>query len=249
MGVDAGDFDNDGDEDLFLTNLPGQGSNLLVNDGTGVFEDVSVRSKVGPSSLGFTGFGAAWLDLENDGLLDVIVANGAVAIRPGHPPGGFPYDERNQLFRNAGDGTFEDVSARVTAFEASDVSRGIAVGDIDNDGDADVVLTNNNGPVRLLINQIGARQHWIGLRLVDRGGGRDPLGARAVIEREDGVTLVRRARSDGSYASANDPRVLAGLGTSGRLRRVQVNWPDGSTDSWTDVETDRWTTLRQGTSR
>lgn len=249
MGVDAGDVDDDGDEDLFMTHLPDQGNNLYVNDGAGSFEDASVRARLGPPSLGFTGFGTAWLDVDNDGRLDLLAVNGAVAIGPKRAAGTFPYDERKLLFKNTGDGRFDNVSARGgPAFETSDVSRGAAFGDIDNDGDIDVLVANNNGPARLLVNRVGNGRRWIGLKLVGRAGGRDMLGARVAIER-DGVTLWRRARSDGSYASANDPRVLAGLGDNPLIRRVRVVWPSGRTEHWSDLTSDRWFTLEEGTGQ
>jgi len=248
MGVDAGDFDNDGDEDLFMTHLPHEGNNLYVNDGSAMFDDRSTPSGLGPASLGYTGFGTAWFDYDNDGWLDLLAANGAVHLRPGRAGGKFPYDERNLLFRNLGNGKFEEVSKRAgPVFELSEVSRGAAFGDIDNDGDIDVLITNNNGPVRLLINEIGNRNHWLGLRLVGSREKRDMLGARVGIVLADGRTLWRRARSDGSYASANDPRVLVGLGTASQPVRVRVVWPDGRTEEWAGVTVDRWMTLTEGT--
>jgi hypothetical protein len=254
MGVDAGDFDNDGDEDLFMTHLPAEGNNLYVNNGAGLFEDMSAPSGVGPQSLGYSGFGTAWVDVDNDGWLDVLAVNGAIEAIKGRPPDArFPYDERNTLFRNLGDGRFENIASRAgAAFAAAEVSRGAAFGDIDNDGDVDVVVTNIHAPARLLINEIGSRRHWIGLRLVGAQGSgqaRDMLGARVEIVRDGAPALVRRVRTDGSYASANDPRVLGGLGENTTTPHVRVRWPDGKIDEWRDVPVDRWTTLRQGDSR
>jgi hypothetical protein len=258
MGVDAGDFDNDGDEDLFVTEQTGEGANLFVNDGTGTFEDRSERSGLGAATLPFTGFGTAWLDFDNDGWLDLLTVNGAVQIIQALAQAGdrFPLHQRKQLFRNLHDGRFEDVTARAGAvFRLSEVGRGAAFGDIDNDGDTDVVVANNNGPVRLLINHIGSLKHWIGLRLVGFGavgppgarrGLRDMLGARVEVVRKDGLKLVRRARSDGSYASANDPRVLVGLGDSRDPVDVRVTWPDGRTERFGKLAIDRYSTLQEG---
>ena len=249
MGVDAGDFDNDGDEDLFITELSGQGSTLYVNDGTGLFEEQSARTGIRLMTLPYTGFGAGWFDYDNDGWLDILAVNGLVTqnldtLGPDNP---FPLQQPNLLIRNLGMGKFEDVTHRAGAvFRLSEVGRGAAFGDIDNDGDVDVVVTNAAGQVRLLLNQVGNRQHWLGLRLVGADGLRDMLGARVAIIRSEGPALWRRARADGSYASANDPRVVVGLGRSTAVRAIQVIWPSGRVEEWSGVAVDRYTTLREG---
>ena len=249
MGVDAGDFDNDGDEDLFMTHLMREGNNLYVNDGTGRFADRSARTRLGGASLPYTGWGTSWFDYDNDGWLDLLAVNGTVVMVEGREREHFPYDQRMRLFRNLGDGRFEDTSARAGAvFDLPAVGRGAAFGDVDNDGDVDVLVGNDAGPARLLINEVGNRNHWFGLRLVGTGG-RDMLGARVAIERPGVPALWRRARSDGSYASANDPRVLVGLGASEAVPDVTVHWPDGSAERWAALPIDRWQTLRQGTGQ
>ena len=252
MGVDAADFDNDGDEDLFITELVGQGVDLYVNHGPASFEEQSARAGLRLPTLPFTGFGAAWLDVDNDGWLDLLTVNGAVtqnvdAVARREP---FSLRQRKQLFRNRGNGTFEDVSARGgPAIMTPDVSRGAAFGDVDNDGDIDVVVGNASGPLRLLRNTVGQRRHWVGLRLVGRTERRDMLGARVAVVRGDGSIVWRRARADGSYASANDPRVLAGLGESTVRPRVRVQWPDGRMEEWSGLEIDRYHTLVEGAGR
>jgi len=251
MGVDAGDFDNDGDEDLFITELVSQGSTLYVNDGTGLFEDQSARTLIRLPSLPYTGFGAAWFDFDNDGWLDILAVNGRVTqnletLGPDNP---FPLQQRNLLLRNLGNGQFADVTARAgDALELSEVSRGAAFGDIDNDGDVDVLVGNAAGRVRLLINNIGNQNHWVGLRLVGAHTPRDMIGARVSVQGEWSIRW-RRARADGSYASAQDPRVLVGLGQSAEPVRVRVTWPGGGVEEWTDVPVDRYTTLTEGENR
>ena len=263
MGIDAGDYDNDGDEDIFITNWLAQMNILYVNMGGGVFEDRKAATGLGPPSLAKTGFGAAWLDYDNDSWLDLFTANGSVSIieaqaRVNDP---FPLKMLNQLYRNLGNGRFEDVSSKAgKAFTLNDVSRGAAFGDIDNDGDEDVVIGTAAGPARLLINNIGNKNHWVGLRLVGRvlsdapgqagpkgPALRDQIGARVEVIRRSGGPLWRRARSDGSYASANDPRVLVGLGASTDPVRLKVSWPSGKTEEFGEVPLDRWTTLTEGT--
>lgn len=250
MGVDAGDFDNDGDEDLIMTELTGQGFNLYVNDGAAHFRDASALSGIGPTSTQFTGWGTSWFDFDNDGLLDTFSANGTIITLEGHEKVPFPYDQHRLLFRNLGNGRFEDVTAKAGAsFAMSESGRGAAFGDIDNDGDVDILVGNDAGRARLLINNIGNRQHWIGLRMIGASVARDMLGTKVQVTRADGKSLWRRVRSDGSYASANDPRVLVGLGDSATPVHVQAVWPDGRREEWSDVSIDKWTTLKQGTGR
>jgi enediyne biosynthesis protein E4 len=251
MGVDAGDFDNDGDEDLFMTELTGEGSNLFVNDGAGLFEDQTAHSGLGLHSLAYTGFGTGWFDFDNDGWLDILTVNGTIAaieaLRRANDL--FPLHQRKQLFRNLGNGRFEDVTDRAgAAFQLSEVGRGAAFGDIDNDGDVDVLVGNDAGRTRLLMNNVGARNHWLGLRLVGAQVRRDMYGARVAVFRPNGPTLWRRARADGSYASANDPRVLVGLGDSAGPSRVRVIWPSGRVEEFAGVAVDRYTTLKEGSA-
>ena len=252
MGIDAGDFDNDGDEDLFVTNWMAQMNVIYVNDGGANFEDRRGATGLGPPILAKTGFGAAWFDYDNDSWLDLLAVNGSVAIIEAQARNRDPFPLRmpNQLYRNLGNGRFEDVSSRAgKAFLLSEVSRGAAFGDIDNDGDTDVIIGNAAAPAHLLVNETGNRQHWLGLRLVDAARQRDALGARVSIVRANAPTLIRRARVDGSYASANDARVLVGLGSSTERPRVRVQWPDGTSEEWADVPIDRYTTLVQGTGK
>jgi hypothetical protein len=249
MGVDAGDFDNDGDEDIFITNWLNQMNILYRNDGTGNFEDRKAASGLGPPSLAKTGFGTAWFDYDNDGWLDLFVANGAVATlealaRAKDP---FPLRMTSQLYRNLRNGRFEDVSDRAGAiFKEAAVGRGAAFGDVDNDGDTDILVGNAAGPLRLLINNIGNRNHWLGLRLLGQRVPRDMVGARVEVRRAGQQTLYRRARADGSYASANDPRVLVGLGESTTPPSLRVTWPDGNVEEFAGVQIDRYSTLREG---
>lgn len=252
MGVSAEDFDMDGDVDLFMTHLDGETNTVYVNEGGGTFTDRSVETGLATPSRRYTGFGTAWFDMDNDGDLDLLVVNGEVnAIDELYRAGDdFPYEQRNQLFENLGDGTYREITEEAgAAFEPVEVSRGALFGDLDNDGDVDVVITNNDGPARVLLNQVGGARPWLGLRLVTGSGAtlRDALGARVELLRRDAASLWRRVRTDGSYASANDPRVLFGLGDGPKIEGVRVHWPDGSVETFRDVTPGRYTTLRRGT--
>ncbi len=249
MGVDAADFDNDGDEDLFMTHLLNETNTLYRNDGSGWFEDQSSGTQLAPPSVPFTGFGTAFLDYDNDGWLDVLALNGHVstleALAKDNDP--YPLHQPNQLFRNLDGDQFEDVTSGAgPVFELSGVSRGGAFGDVDNDGDTDVLVVNNNGRARLLINQTGQRRHWLGLRLMDRRLKRDLLGTRVAVFLNGGRTLWRRVRTDGSYASSNDPRLLFGLGDETQVLKVRAEWTDGTQEEWSGLPVDRYTVLYRG---
>jgi hypothetical protein len=252
MGVDAGDFDRDGDEDLFITHLKHETNTLYLNRGDGSFDDHSVLSDLGAPSRDLTGFGTSWFDYDLDGWLDLLVVNGAVQsleelVAAGDP---YPLHQPDQLYRNLGNGRFRDVSETASPyFRLSDVGRGAVFGDLDNDGDTDIIVCNNNGPVRLLINEAANPEHGLGVVLMAAGGPRDPLGARVGFFREGEPTLWRRVRTAGSYASAGDPRVLVGLGGRAPVDRVRVEWPSGRIEEWNDVATGAYVTLEEGAGR
>lgn len=257
MGIDAADVDSDGDEDLFMTHLTRESNTLYVNDGKGLFHDRSLKSGLANASWSATGFGTAFLDVDNDSWLDLLAVNGSVYIlfelaRQGDP---YPLHQPNQLFRNLGperDGIvrFEEISQQGgEALELSEVSRGALFGDVDNDGDTDVVVTNNSGPARLLLSTATEQpqpNHWLGLRLVAGEPLRDQLGARVALHIEGRPPIWRRARSDGSYASANDPRVLVGLGQVAKVETVEVHWPGGEAETWPAPTIDQYHTLEKG---
>ena len=209
MGVDAGDFDGNGTEDIFVTHLMDETNTLYTNLGKGLFEDRTREAGLGLPGHRFTGFGTLFFDYDNDGWLDLLIANGAVQLLPDLMRKGdrFALGQPNQLFHNDGKSKFVETSDRAgDAFQLLEASRGAAFGDIDNDGDTDVLLTNNNGPARLFLNQVGNRNHWLGLRLIGKEKGRDMLGAPVEIVISKNQSLWRRVRTDGSYLSANDPR-------------------------------------------
>jgi len=251
MGVDAADVDGDGDMDLFMTHLERESNTFYLNLGNAVFDDRTVEMGLHVPSLSYTSFGTRFCDFDNDGWLDLMVLNGAVRIiealaRQGDP---YPLHQRNQLFRNNGDGNFLEISNQVgPAFDASRVSRGAAFGDVDNDGDTDVLICNNNGPARLLLNQCESnnKNNWIGIRAVDQDGRSDVLQARIEVVDSEGNSIWRRIHTDGSFCSAGDPRVVVGLGKRTEVSEVIVHWPDGETLRWNNPPTGQYTTLRKG---
>ena len=250
MGIASGDFDLDGDEDLFVTNIAGETFVLYVNDGRGNFEDARTRAGLATPTAAFTGFGTDWIDYDNDGWPDLFVANGGVNIVESQRGQPTPFRMTNQLFHNVADKTgrrFEETSAAAgPAFARAEISRGAAFGDIDNDGDIDIVVSNNGGPVRLLLNQAGGTNHWLQVRLDQRPGNRFGIGALISIERAGQPTLRRRVRTDGSYLSASDVRVHFGLGSSAAIGAVVVQWPDGALERWTGITADKAVMLRRG---
>jgi hypothetical protein len=250
MGVDIADFDNNGTEDIFLTHLTRERSTLFVNRGEGYFEDRSIEAGVAAPSVPFTGFGTAFLDYDNDGWLDIVAANGAVkqieTLRAAGDP--FPMHQTKQLFHSLRNGRFEEASAQGgAAFQLSDVGRGLAVGDLNNDGATDFVVNNNNGPLRIFVNDFASPNPWLGLRLLT--GKRDAYGARVEVRRKGAATLWRRVRADGSYLSASDPRVLIGLGDAAAIDALLVHWPDGVTEFFPPPPLRQYTTFKEGTGR
>ncbi len=253
MGIAVGDADGDGDDDLLITHLTAEMNTFYVNLGGGMFEDATARSGLGAPSLPFTGFGTGWIDVENDGLLDLAAFNGAVNLAGamGSGEGLGPYAQPDQLFRNLGGGRFKEISVEAgAAFRTPKVSRGAAFGDVDNDGDTDILVVDADTPIRLLVNEVGSRNPWLGLRLVGRPAGakaeRDLPGARVEVLRQGASSLWRRAATDGSYAAASDPRVLAGLGSSSEVTGVRVLWPEGLTELFPPPPLRTYTTLVRG---
>jgi hypothetical protein len=255
MGVDAGDYDNDGDEDLIVVHLHQETNTLYAAQGGGLYEDRTAEAGLGAPSLPYTSFGTRFVDYDNDGWLDLFVANGAVKIlepqaRAGEP---FPLAMRNQLFRNLGRGEggvvrFAEVTEAAGApFAVERVGRAAAFGDLDDDGDVDIVVANANGPLVLLENVVGAARPWLGLELVDRHG-RSGGGARVEVVRRGAPTLWRRGHADGSYGASSDPRVLVGLGDHPKVTAVRVHWPGGKVEAWPAPPLGRTTRLVEGTA-
>ena len=228
MGVVAGDLDNDDDNDLFMTHLSQDHNTLYRNNGNAQFSDLSVGSGLASASMPATGFGTVLADLDNDGWLDIVAANGEVSIIEEQMRAGsqFPLRQPNQVFHHTSEG-FVDITDQVgDALTQNEVSRGVAAGDLNNDGLVDLVITNNNAKPQILLNETKTNAHWLALELKWGEPLVDALGAIVWIELEDGRRLRRRVATDGSYLSASDPRLIIGTGSSA-IVQVTIRWPDG----------------------
>ncbi len=250
MGIGVGDFDGDGDEDLFMTHLMGETNTLYINNGKGLFEDRTIAVGLSAASFPYTAFGTNWIDYDNDGWLDIFIASGAVRILENLAAAGDPYPihQPNLVFRNENGKRFTDVTAIAGKdIVLSEVSRGAVFGDVDNDGDTDVMVCNNNGPTRLYRNNTGHRNKWLGLKLVVPGKKYIMPGTLVALKRKGKPTLWRRVRTSGSYCSSNDPRVLFGLGDDDAVDSVEITWPDGTKETWKKPVPMKYTTLVKGT--
>lgn len=246
MGVLAADFDGDADDDLLLTHNTLETNTLYLNNGRGQFVDVTNRFGLGIDSMPFTGFGLAWSDFDHDGQLDAFIANGAVTVMESLRGEPHPFVQDNQFFYGLPEGFQMEEGTSVWGRLVPLASRGLATGDIDLDGDLDVVVSNNNGPARLYLNQTGG-DRWLRIRLESSVGNTHGLGARVGLGFADGTVAWRRLHRDGSFLSSSEPAVHFGLGGSAEVRSIAVRWPEGGAETFPAVQAGQTVTLRQGT--
>ena len=226
MGVDFGDYDNDGDFDLFVTNFSYETNTLYRNEGD-FFKDVTAAAGLADPSKRFLGFGTGFLDYDSDGDLDLYVANGHVLDKIALFQSGVEYLQEHQLFRNRGEGRFEEVGAVAGDwFLHKQVSRAAAFGDYDADGDVDVLVANCGGVARLVRNEGGNRENWLMVRTVGTRSNRDGVGAKVRVVAA-GLEQIRQVRSGSSYLAASDMKLHFGLGFRTRADLVEVRWPSG----------------------
>jgi hypothetical protein len=245
MGTDFGDCDNDGDLDLIVGNFSGEATSLYRNEEGLVFTDRSMPSGVGEPSLPFVTFGINFFDGDNDGDLDIFAANGHVMDKAHLEGTGISYEEPNQLYRNDGRSGYVNVSAAAgECFSRREVSRGAAIGDYDNDGDLDILVTNCGGPARLYRNDSANDNHWLSIRTVGHQSNRDGIGARVRVV-SGPLVQVREVKSGSGYLSASDIRVHFGLGPRSRIDTVEVRWPSGVAQLLKDVAADQFLVVEE----
>jgi hypothetical protein len=245
MGVGVGDYDGDGWFDIVRTNFSGQVTTMYRSNGDGTFNDASYPSGLGINTR-YVGFGVGFLDFDNDGRKDLFQVNGhvypAIARRKMH----VTYPEPKLLYRNRGDGRFEDIStAAGRAVTSPRIGRGCAFGDFDNDGDIDILINNLDGPPSLLRNDVQTSNHWLMIKCVGARSNRSAIGARVKVTAGQ-RTQISEVMSGSGYYSHNDLRLHFGLGPESKAGLVEVSWPSGARDVLRNVPTNRLIVVREG---
>jgi hypothetical protein len=246
MGTAFGDVDGDGRPDLVVTNHEAEMHSLFRNAGDVGFTDATVSSGIGRATLRYVGFGVVFADYDNDGDLDLAIVNGHVADNIAMFRSGAKYAQGRLLLQNSGAGRFRNVSATAgPGFAVEKVGRMVVAGDVDNDGDLDLLITNNGQSVDLLLNDGGSRSHALLLRLVGTTSNREAIGAKLRLT-AGSRTQVREVTSGSSYLGQNDPRVHVGLGAAAIVDRLEIRWPSGRTELLRNVAANQLVVIREG---
>ena len=245
MGTTIADYDGDGRLDIFKTNFSDDTSTLYRNNGDGTFTDATFAAGLGLHTK-YLGWGTMFFDFDNDGWPDLILANGHVYPEVDKYHLGSSYQEPRILYHNNGNGTFTDISESAGAgITTASSSRGLAVGDLWNDGRISVVVSNMNAQPSLLVNQVRYPNHWIAFKTVGTASNRDGIGARITVKAGKRI-LVDEVRSGSSYVSNNDMRVHFGLGSATKVDSVTVRWPNGRMETFENLPADSMHALREG---
>ncbi|MGB9469673.1 MAG: CRTAC1 family protein, partial [Candidatus Acidiferrum sp.] len=247
MGVDSADFDGDGWMDLFVANIDREMFAIYRNNHDGTFDDMAIPTGIGKATKYMSGWGLKFFDYDNDGDLDLFLANGNPDDLINSLHGEVTYEEPLMLFQHTPKG-FRDVSSSSgPIFTHRICARGLAIGDIDNDGAVDVLVSVNNAAPLLLKNTAAAGNHWLGVRLIGKKSNPDAIGARVMYQ----AGALKRSRmkvGGGSYLSSHDPRIVLGLGAHEKLDWLEIKWPmpGGKTERFTDLPVDRYITIVEG---
>jgi enediyne biosynthesis protein E4 len=250
MGVDSADYDQDGWMDLFVANVDHERYSIYRNNHDGTFRDEALATGIGDASLLMSGWGLKFFDFDNDGNLDLFLANGHPDDRVESHYRNIHYEEPLLLFRNTGEAQhrFENVSPIAgPVFQRQFASRGLAIGDYDNDGGTDVLIAVNNGAPLLLHNVAAKGSHWLGVHLIGKKANRDAIGATVTYRAGDFERSVFKV-GGGSYLASHDPRIVLGIGPRRRIDWVEVKWPQpsGRIERFTDLAIDRYVSLEEG---
>jgi len=248
MGVAIGDYDHNGTMDIFKTNFAGDTSTLYANSGQGFCDDRTFAAGIGVNTR-WLGWATAFVDLGNDGWLDLFLANGHVYPEVAQLKTEAAYAQRKVVYINRGNGRFEDVTEQLGAPATTPrAARGAAFGDVDNDGDVDIVISNVNAPPDLFRTDTEAGRHWLLVKLTGTTSNRSAIGARVGCT-AGGMTQWEEVRGGGSYISQNDLRVHFGLGETTKVDRLWVRWPSGLEEEWRELAADQILPLREGSGR
>jgi hypothetical protein len=246
MGTEFGDYNGDGRLDLVVTNHEFETHSLFRNDGNGLFTDDTVAGGIGPATLPFVGFGVAFLDFDNDGLLDLSIVNGHVIDNTSLFRAGSTHAQPKLLFRNTTGRRFEEVGKRSgRGFASTGVGRSLVTADVDNDGDVDLLATNNGAAPDLLLNTGGTRGNALLVHLVGIRSNRDGIGAR-LTAMAGGRTQTREVKSGSSYLGQSETRVPFGLGQSTVVEELRIRWPGGQTETVRDIPAGHVITVTEG---
>jgi enediyne biosynthesis protein E4 len=244
MGVDWGDYLHEGRLSLFVTNFTEQADALYHNMGAQGFSDVSYAAGLARPTYEWVGWGTGFFDMDNNGWLDLFIANGHVYPQMDLVRDAPPYRQPMQLFRNHRDGTFEDVSNVLSNIPA-ECRRGLAFGDLNNDGRVDMVINNTGEPPSLLLNKTESRNHRVLFKLVGTKSNRSAIGARVTVKAGQ-LTQMSEGRAGGSYLSQNDPRLHFGLSSALSMDEVQIRWPSGRLEQLHNIPADFIYTVVEG---